>query len=509
MANEVGAFVERSVAGPLAFGADTGDSFFIALLAERGPSDVPTLVTSFSRFEAVFGKATNYSAGAKYSPGREVLKRFFDKGGRRAYVLRIVGSTAVEAYTDLADRAGTPVDTLRVYGKGEGAWANDFDVVVADGTNTDTFKLTIKDGSGDVVETWDNLKMTDAHLARVNEGSDYIRLENLDSATAAPDNRPATGTFDIGSDQSGADDNAPAAADIVGTESSGVKTGLKAFRSTTYGRGFVCAPDLDTDSTVQDELIAQTEEFFRMYLTSAQEGVTPSTAITNKSGLEAFNALTFYPRAVVKDDETDEHKTIPVVGHIVADWMRAIDEKGPGKAPAGKDFRINFVRGLETQSNGQPLVDEGVAETLIANGINPIWDRDGQGPKCWGGRTTSDDASWQYAPSGYLWCRIGRTVKDGLDDLVYEVADDMLFSQIRQGIRSYLVGLYNEGAFNGRIPLENETPDPDEHAFGVKCDESLLKPTDKQNGNVRVEIWFKPALVAETIYINLAKRNQG
>jgi hypothetical protein len=508
MANQVGVQVTRTTAGPLAFGADPGDSFLIALLTERGPADVPTLITSFSRFQSVFGGATPFSDGDRYSVGHEVLRRFFDKGGRVGYVLRVVGSGALEAYTDLQDRAGTPLDTLRVYGKGEGTWANDFDVKVSDGTRSDTFKLEVLDANGDVVETWDNLKMTDAHLARVNDGSDYIRLEDLDSATAAPDNIPAAGTFDLGVDQAGVDDNGPVAADIVGTSNDGVKTGLKAFRDATYGRGFVVAPDLDDDQTVRDELIEQSEAFFRMYLTSAKEGVTPSTAITNKSGLEAFNTLTYYPRPVVEDEETGELKAIPSVGHIVADWISAIEAKGPAKAPAGRDFRINFVRGLERQSNGQPLVDAGVAETLLANGINPIWDRDGRGAKCWGGRTTSDDAAWQYAHAGYLWCRIGHAVQEALDQLVYEVADPLFFSQVRMGIRSFLIDLHRQGAFRGAVPGANDNPDPEAHAFAVKCDESLLSDADKNNGIVRVEIWFRPAGVAETIKVQLAKRNE-
>src|SRR5690554_3772743 len=507
MANQVGVQISRSVAGPLSFGADSGDSLFIALLAERGPSDVPTLVTGMSRFDALFGGATPFVVGTAYSVGYEVLQRYFAKGGTRAYVLRLVGSNALGAQVELADQAGTPVDTLRVAAKGEGTWANDFDIVISGGTRADTFQLAVVDGAGATRETFDNLTMSATQLARVSEQSAYIRLEDLASATVAPDNQPATGTFALGSTQAGIDDNAPAFADIVGTEVSGVKTGLKAFRSSVYGRGFLVAPDLDDDQTVRDEMLAQSEAYFRVCLSSAAAGSTPSTAITDKAGFEAFNALTYYPRPIVEDALTGELKSIPAVGHIVADWLKAIEQKGPGKAPAGADFKIDFVRGLETHSNGQPLVDTGVAEVLLANGINALWDRDGQGARCWGGRSTSQDPAWQFAHASYLWCRIAHAVQGALDQLVYEIADALFFSQVRMGIRAYMTDLHRQGAFRGLIPGATEQADPTEHAFSVQCDDTLLSVQDRENGIVRVEMWFRPAGVAETIKVSLAKQN--
>jgi len=507
MANQVGVQISRSVAGPLSFGADSGDSLFIALLSERGPSDVPTLVTGMSRFDALFGRATAFTASASYSAGYEVLKAFFSKGGGRAYVLRLVGTSALEAQVDLLDTAGTPLDTLRVVAKGEGAWANDFDIVISVGTYANTFKLAVLDGGGNALEVYDNLTMTATQLARVSEQSGYIRLEDLSSVTAAPTNQPALGTFPLGDTQVGVDDNAPDFADIVGTELSGVKTGLKAFRSPVYGRGFLVAPDLDADQTVRDEMLMQSEKFFRVCLSSAGAGKTPSTAISEKSGFEAFNALTYYPRPIVEDELTGELKSIPAVGHIVADWLTAIDQKGPGKAPAGADFKIDFVRGLETQSNGQPMVDEAVAKTLLANGINPLWDRDGQGARCWGARSTSQDAAWQYAHAGYLWGRIAHAVQGALNQLVYDIADTLFFSQVRMGVRAYLIDMHSQNAFMGTVPGATEQPDPKVHAFAIKCDASLLSDQDLANGIVRVQIWFRPAGVAETIKVELSKQN--
>src|SRR5699024_9969480 len=125
------------------------------------------------------------------------------------------------AHVEVKDRATSPVDTLRVHARGEGAWANGFSVVIADGSHADTFRLTVQDAGANTVEEFDNLVVSDASLARVNGSSAYVRLENLDSASAPPENLPDNGSYGLGDTQAGVDDNAPLTADIVGSATPG------------------------------------------------------------------------------------------------------------------------------------------------------------------------------------------------------------------------------------------------------------------------------------------------
>ncbi|MFB6374485.1 MAG: hypothetical protein ABEN55_15505, partial [Bradymonadaceae bacterium] len=187
MSNYVGSRTERGTVGPVAFGSDPGDRFLIALLAERGPANKPVLVNSMDRFKKFFGGPTPNPRGlnkTQYSTGYELLRIFLKKGGKQAYVLRIVGSNAVKADITIEDRGSTPEDTLKIIARGPGAWANDYDVVVEDGTQTDTFRLKVRDPSDTVVETWDNLEMVGSDLKKVNDASHYIRLEDLDSSNS-------------------------------------------------------------------------------------------------------------------------------------------------------------------------------------------------------------------------------------------------------------------------------------------------------------------------------------
>ncbi|MEM1347989.1 MAG: hypothetical protein AAGI01_05475 [Myxococcota bacterium] len=507
MANRVGVRVTRATAGPLSVGPDPGDSVLLAVVAARGPENVPQLITSMARYEAVFGGPTPFADGARFSTGYEVAKVLFQKGVRRIWVVRIVGASATTSQVDLQDRAGTPLDTLRVKAKGAGAWADGYKIVIADGTRTNTFRLTCTDASDNVLESWDNLTMAATELARVR--GDYIEVENVGSSTVAPENRPAVGTItiDVATD-GGVDDNAPAASVIVGSETLGVKTGLKSFRSRAYGRGFLLAPDLDTDTTVATEMKAQGEAFFRLPLSSSQPGAAVADAVTQRgSDWQEFHTGFYFPRARVEDTTSGEIKTIPITGHVVGDWLQAIEREGPGKAPAGAEFRVDGVLGLEVQANGQPLVDEGVAEYLLSEGINPAWDRNRQGVRIWGARTGQNSGAWVYLHGSYLWMLIADTFFRALDAYVYANLDDgQTFTAIEAGLFSFLADLHVEGAFRGELPTPGQAVDPEVHAFDVRCDEELLSASDEASGILRVAAWFREARTGETIEVELAKR---
>lgn len=100
-----GVFIREVPFGPQPIEGVSTSTAGIVGEAERGPTEgPPTLVTSFADFERTFG-------GPR--PGRHLwyaMRGFFENGGRRAYVARVVGLNAERAALDLTD-AGlqTPV----------------------------------------------------------------------------------------------------------------------------------------------------------------------------------------------------------------------------------------------------------------------------------------------------------------------------------------------------------------------------------------------------------------
>lgn len=507
MGNNVGVFVTPGTVGPLAFGADPGDSLFIALLAERGPVNVPTLVTSFGAFTDLFGGATPRTAGTQYSAGYEVLRDFFAKGGRRAYVLRITG-VAVAASVALEDRATpTPDVILTVSAKGPGTWGNALAIVIAAGTNADTYKLTVQDGGGDTLEVFDNLKSDDVSCELVSAQSLYINIaRDTSNSTAAPDNLPALGTFDLDDTVAGTDDNDPTEAEIVGTVSGSARTGLEALATFRYGRGILVAPDLDTHADVIAKLKALALPYFRVYLTSSQAGATLSTVLTQRAAHNDRGTGFWFPRIRAVDAFNNKLKTYPATGQIAAIWLQEIAAKGAAKAPAGAAFKITGGRGLERQANAMPLIAEADAEVLVAAGINPIWDRDGAGPCSWGGRAATTDTAWKYLATAYLYCVIGNAIRTELDKLVYEVIGEEDFSAIYLGTYRFLADLHRSGAFRGALPDPYAIPDEAADAFAIQCGPEFQTSTDNANGNIRIKVWFKEALTGETFLVEVAKQ---
>lgn len=525
MANRAGVFSTRSTAGPLALGPDGGDSMFIPVVSDRGPVDVVTLITSLPRFEKIFGTTTNFTAGRSYSQSWFAVKDFFQRGGKRIYALRVVGASAVVADMTLEDRAGVPVDTLTIAGKGPGSWANSLHVVVADGTETDTFRLTVYDGDptagGELIEgeDFDNLKMVSGDIAAVNGASNYIQLTDEGAATAAPANRPATGTYQIGTDgtaqTSGVDDNEPTASDIVGTESSGVKTGLKSFKDYALGRGTYEMGGLDqstvvTSGTVQDvidEVESQCATYNRLYFTSAEEGAAYAAALTARAQHDSVFTFFCWPRKKVVDPYSGEVKSVSCSAELIAHHFRAVQEDALSKVPAGKNFPVGAGSiGLESQSNGQPLIDDTVAGLLRARGINPLYNRDGSGPKCWGNRAATSELAWKSISAAYVYCYIQDNLRPLLDPLIYDDIDpNTFYSDIETAGFQLLSSMYDAGAFRGQKPTRGADPDPEADGFYIVCNEDLLSEADLSNDNVRVQAWFRERRSAETIFVDVAR----
>ena len=131
-------------------GVSTSTAAFLGK-APAGPLDRALMVTSFIEFEATYGSfiADSFLAHA--------AMHFFGNGGNRLYVARVARDAEVARVT-IADRQGAPAPALAVAATSAGAWGNDLEVVVADGTLDpgDEFRLSVRRG-GAVVESFDNL----------------------------------------------------------------------------------------------------------------------------------------------------------------------------------------------------------------------------------------------------------------------------------------------------------------------------------------------------------------
>ncbi|MFB9388329.1 phage tail sheath family protein [Streptomyces coeruleoprunus] len=164
----------------------------------------PPLVTSFTEFTRIFGGFRRDSHLAY------AVQAFFDNGGRRAYIVRVVvdddpdegygpgSGNAALACVGLLDRESSTVNpTLAVVARSPGAWANTVGLAVTESTADpqNLFRLTVFDG-GVPVESFDGLSMDPASDGfvdtAVNNASRFVYVKSVvPDGVSFADARPA------------------------------------------------------------------------------------------------------------------------------------------------------------------------------------------------------------------------------------------------------------------------------------------------------------------------------
>ncbi len=121
-----GVFVEEVDTGAKPIeGVSTSTSAMVGV-TERGPVDVPVLVTSYGEFSRIFGGRLRSAGYGDHRFLPHAVEGFFTNGGRRVYVVRVLDPAASKAAAPLFDRGdAAPVTTrlLRAAGEGTGSAA--------------------------------------------------------------------------------------------------------------------------------------------------------------------------------------------------------------------------------------------------------------------------------------------------------------------------------------------------------------------------------------------------
>ncbi|HEU0177926.1 MAG TPA: phage tail sheath subtilisin-like domain-containing protein [Blastocatellia bacterium] len=133
-------------------GVSTSTTAFLGK-AEKGPLDHAFMVTSFTEFQTVYGGFLGDSFLA------HAALQFFNNGGRRLYIVR-VAKNPTTADINLNDRKATPAKTLTIAASSAGAWGNELDVDITDGSRDPANEFRIAIRRGDLVlETFDDLSI--------------------------------------------------------------------------------------------------------------------------------------------------------------------------------------------------------------------------------------------------------------------------------------------------------------------------------------------------------------
>lgn len=320
--------------GPATSGLAPAATFFVAGLTERGRTDKAYLLRSMADYEAEFGARTSYSAVY------DGLRTFFEEGGSRAYLVRVVGAAATAGTKTLNDRAGSPVPTLKLDAKGPGTWSTGVTVAIEAGTASGTFKVVL--AYGGLAEWYDNLSTSAEAATAINSRSNWVTATDLGSVTVAPDNQPAVAAATPLS--AGVDDRAAViAADYV--------SALNAKATIDLGAGAVAVPG-QAASAVGAGLIAHAVANRRLALLAPAFGTTVANAIAAAQSLRGTSggeyAGVFYPWVQVPDGAGGV-RNVPPEGFVAAARARAHEQEGPWRAPGGEISVARYVTGVETE----------------------------------------------------------------------------------------------------------------------------------------------------------------
>ena len=500
-----GVYVEEVGSGPRPIeGVSTSTAGFLGA-TERGPLR-PTLVTCYREYVRWFGGEAGPDRHLPYA-----ARGFFENGGQRLYVCRIVNAVATVASAAFGPH-------FRVQAIGPGNWGRRLYAGIADSSGTVQgphgarpvgFRLRLayyaKPPSGDpldwfsglanpsvpdVAEDFDDLALDPAapnYWGKRLEESTLARLVRSPSAPAGAS--PKRGCRQLR--QGGASGAGLRVADFEGheTQRRHEVQGLLALASDRCRDvSLVYAPGVPAD--VARKVVSHCETLrYRFALVdgpaSSPAGFEPRVAIADSS-----HAAHYTPWLVVADlADGTQTRTVPPGGHVAGVYVRTDLERGVHKAPANQ--------GLRGALAVTEQVTDAEQERLNPRGINVLREFPGRGLLVWGARTLSSEPLWKYVSIRRLFIFIERSIDEGTDWVVFEHNDEPLWTRVISAIRNFLRSVWREGALAGQT---------EDDAFFVRCDRTTMTQDDILNGRLICEIGVAVVRPAEFIILRFGRR---
>ncbi|GEM_PF-3370298 len=454
-----------------------------------GPVNIPRVVTSWPDYVRQFG---GFDANSFLD---DFCYHFFNNfPGKQAWITRVVGTTPVKATKTLNDRAGTPLPTLRVDAKYPSSKV-DLKVTVEAGTVANSVKLTFRSVFLNRKESFDNIKIDQVSIDRINQNSKLVDVVNLNSATVPPNNLPA-----IAAESSltgGTDDfSTITAATYIGTDNGqpGGKTGLQTFKDEQLGGGQVALPGITTNEA-HAALIAHAEAYHRLALLDPPFGSDKQDVADIRAIYGSYYAAIYWPHVEMLDIEGSGLRKFYAPSGFAAGACAKVDrEIGTHKAPA--NLVIPGALGVEKASNGQSQTDENTREFLNGKDVNVITPLPEQGVKIYGARVITGDTRVQMVHEIRLLNLFYYSAKLGYQWAPFSVVDPQgrLFRDLVATGVSFLKPYWEVGALFGK---------EQEEAFIVVADESNNPPEELDQQRVHVLWGVRISPTAEQVIINI------
>jgi hypothetical protein len=205
----------------------------------------------------------------------------------------------------------------------------------------------------------------------------------------------------------------------------------------------------------------------------------------------AFGAV-YYPWVELVTGASDlpvDQEVIPPSGPVAGLMAKRDREKGVHHAAANAEL-YGVVRLAERITYKEQ-------EILNPVSVNCFRVFPGRGVRPYGARTLSSDASWRYVNVRRSASAIAHSIYLGTQWAVFEPNDRTLEKKLIREASAFLAGLWRKGYMQG---------DSRSESFYVRCDASTTSRTQRDAGQIIVEIGLALAHPAEFIIVRFAQQ---
>lgn len=456
-------------------------TLFVAGVTERGPDGTSHLVTSLSDFEDIFGGYV--SSGYTH----QTIETFFEEGGARAYVSRVVDESAEEASLALTDSSSATC--INLLASGTGTWANSGGLTaqVEQPTASVNFRIKVR-VNGTLVYTTENHTSPADAVNEINNSATAALY--LTATTGASSNIPevvAATNF-----AGGTNGSALVSADL--------EDALETFTN-NLGPGAVAAPGFYTEA-MRDLVFAHAASNNRIALTSFDEGTSVATAISeaaNHTGdANAPYGAFFFPWVKIPNGTLT--MSVPPEGYVAAKRARVHNLYGPWNPYAGERTEATFVTGVETSL---PKTD---ADSLDENFINAIKIINGSA-RIYGARSASDDtANFRFIISREVLNQIVYEAESALEALLFLPIDgrQSTFSRVRATLTAIMERIRLAGGLYEAFDANGKQLDP---GYTVQVNNANNPLTQLATGVIKAKVGARVSSIGDTIEVEITKSN--
>lgn len=469
----------------------------------QGPT-VPTVVNGWTQFQQLYGPVQ-----PGQTPNSVALAAlcYLACGGSSFVVSRAISSTSppTAAQTSLSDSASSPNPTLTVSASNPGTWGNNLYVAVTQGTQSvggvvQTFNLVVYlngTAAGNVVETWNNLTMTQNPgvgygsyaPALVNGNSNYITLTAIADVDSAPLNNPAVqSAVNL---TGGTNGGSPSISDnLVAIEA------LDIFPNQAF---LINLPGI-SDATDIGNAVGYAEGRGDSFVViDVPQGLSASSAaaFAQSLGAASFGAV-YGPWLAINDPYSTNvniTRLVPPGGAVCGAITNVDATAGVQQSPAGTTVTLPIVSALE---QNYTLAEQGTLNLANFNAI--ITAPNVNGAFIWGARTLSTSSNLIYIAQQRTLNYIQQNLVNLASFAVFQPNDYVTWTSVSSVLSSWLTSFWNSGGLNGQAANQ---------AFYVTCDETNNTTTTIAEGQLNIQVGVALLTPAEFVIINISQSQNG